>query len=252
MYNGKQELHVTEKSQKTQANYFATRIFRIIINMNKENLKVLDFGAGTGHLSEILCRKIKSQGLSVDVTCLEVDVSLQEEIMSRDLHVIDKMEYNKKYDVIFSSHVLEHIEDDKKVLSNFYTSLNPDGKLFIIVPLHMSLWTQMDQRIGHYRRYSIAQMKANLINSGFVVDSANNFDSLGFLLAKLMIFLKRTDGVFKTSKGLRMIRIYDLVLLPISMLLDKLSSRTLPGRNGIFIASKEKNNDLKMSIGIDT
>ena len=190
--------------------------------------------------------------MSVDVTCLEVDLSLQEEIVSRDLHVIDKIEKSQEFDLIFSSHVLEHIEDDKKVLSNFYTSLNPDGKLFIIVPLHMSLWTQMDQRIGHYRRYSIAQMKANLMNSGFVVHSAKNFDSLGFLLAKLMIFLKKTDGILNTPEGLKMIRMYDLVLLPISMLLDKLSSGKLPGRNGIFIASKESNKDSIMTVGIDT
>ncbi len=251
MYNGKRELHITEKSQKTQANFFASRIFRIVKDMDKTDLKVLDFGAGTGHLSEILTRYIKSQGLSVDVTCLELDSSLQEEIISRGLHAIEKMEKSQKYDLIFSSHVLEHIEDDRTVLSNFYTSLKPDGKLFIIVPLHMSLWTQMDQRIGHYRRYSIAHMKANLMNSGFVVDSAKNFDSLGFLLGKLMILLKRTDGILKTSKGLKMIKMYDLVLLPISMLLDILSFGKLPGRNGIFVASRENNKDTKMTIRID-
>ncbi len=46
----------------------------------------------------------------------------------------DKLPLYKKYDWIFSSHVLEHIEDDRRVLANVFEYLKPGGYFILQVP----------------------------------------------------------------------------------------------------------------------
>jgi 2-polyprenyl-3-methyl-5-hydroxy-6-metoxy-1,4-benzoquinol methylase len=46
-----------------------------------------------------------------------------------------RLNLNKKFDVVIMSHVLEHCPDPAKVLSNVYSHLNEKGILFIEVPI---------------------------------------------------------------------------------------------------------------------
>ena len=45
---------------------------------------------------------------------------------------------DETYDVIICSHVLEHIQDDKKALSEMKRILKPDGKLIFLVPIDLN------------------------------------------------------------------------------------------------------------------
>lgn len=40
-----------------------------------------------------------------------------------------------RFDIIYASHVMEHVEDDGRVLANMFAALKPGGEAWLIVPL---------------------------------------------------------------------------------------------------------------------
>jgi SAM-dependent methyltransferase len=232
-YAGIPELQINESSQQRQSNALVRMIYNETKNLKKETIEILDFGAGTGHLAEKLNRKY-------NLTCLEVDENLVSKIEKKELLVIQKFMENKQFDLIYSSHVLEHIEDDVDKLAQLYKHLSCDGKIIIIVPLHMSLWTDMDIRIGHHRRYSLMEMKIKLESTQFEVEKLWNFDSLGFLIGLFLAKVSTRNIVLESKAGKRSIFLYDKLVLPLSLMLDNLTRGRFPGRNGFFVASKSR------------
>jgi len=63
--------------------------------------------------------------------------------------------------------VLEHIENTKPMLTEFCRVLKKDGLLLITVPAHQFLFSQYDSSIGHFRRYSVSELKDSLDAAGF-------------------------------------------------------------------------------------
>lgn len=49
--------------------------------------------------------------------------------------IIDIPLADETYDLIICSHILEHIEDDRKAMSELYRILKPGGKLLVMVPM---------------------------------------------------------------------------------------------------------------------
>lgn len=82
--------------------------------------------------------------------------------------------------------VLEHIEDTTTTLREFYRVLQEDGSLLITVPAHQFLFSDYDSSIGHFRRYSIAQLKSTLSASGFELLNARFLFSFLVPLAWLL------------------------------------------------------------------
>ncbi|WP_161488140.1 class I SAM-dependent methyltransferase [Sedimentisphaera cyanobacteriorum] len=46
---------------------------------------------------------------------------------------------DESFDVIYSSHVLEHVPDDKKALTEFYRVLKPGGWMLLSIPINENL-----------------------------------------------------------------------------------------------------------------
>ncbi len=62
-------------------------------------------------------------------------------------------------DCIYSSNVLEHIEDDLAVLSQAVGRLRPAGYFVALVPAGMWLFSEFDRSLGHHRRYTQADRR---------------------------------------------------------------------------------------------
>ena len=90
---------------------------------------------------------------------------------------------NASFDVFICSHVLEHIPDDKKALSELFRVLRPEGWGILMVPINLVI-TQIDEdpsitdvgerwrRFGqhdHIRLYSKQGFLARVENAGFIV-----------------------------------------------------------------------------------
>jgi SAM-dependent methyltransferase len=99
---------------------------------------------------------------------------------------------DNSFDFFICSHVLEHIEDDKKAMKELFRILKPGGKGIAMVPILLSLtedyenpevktederWKHFGQN-DHVRMYSKPGFISKLTNAGFNVTQFN-IDSFG-------------------------------------------------------------------------
>lgn len=196
--------------------------------------RVLEFGAGTGFLSELMQEKY-----DVEVDCLEIDETLIEILKSKGFRTFSTLEMlTGKYDLIFSSNVLEHIEDDCVVLADLAEYLKQSGQLVTYVPAFPILFSDLDRSVGHYRRYTKRELQRKLRQAGYKINQIQFVDSLGFpasLLLRLLGYKSKGN-----LGGLTSLRVYDRFFFPISKLLDQLGFRFLFGKNLIVHASLRK------------
>lgn len=70
------------------------------------------------------------------------------------------LDLGRAWDVIVCSEVLEHVDDDGAALDALVRHLRPGGRLYLSVPLRDDLWTQVDDAVGHRRRYAAGALAA--------------------------------------------------------------------------------------------
>ena len=87
-----------------------------------------------------------------------------------DLCVEDTLPRNHFHTVVCSE-VLEHVEDHGAALSNLAGSLRPGGRLFLTVPMRADLWTQVDDAVGHQRRYERGELARMCEERGLNVET---------------------------------------------------------------------------------
>jgi SAM-dependent methyltransferase len=182
----------------------------------------VDFGAGCGTYARALCER------GLRVVCVEPDAKLRLALAARGLEHYENLgelpEQSVEY--IFSLNVLEHIEDDQAALIEMYGRLRPGGVLYLYVPAFPVLFTSMDRKVGHFRRYRRRPLVARLQQAGFEVREARYADSLGFFVTLLYRLIGSRQGELNPAA----LRFYDRVLFPLSRLLDRVLGRVL-GKN---------------------
>lgn len=190
---------------------------------------VLDFGAGTGRLA------ISLAALGFDVTCVEPDPALRERLSHANLASVSALAEvgERRFDYAVSMNVLEHIPDDAEAARALHDRLVPGGRCLIYVPAFPMLWTANDTLVGHQRRYRRSALARLFRDAGFAVDDVRYVDSLGFLAALAYRLAGRGDGQISA----RSVRIYDRVLFPLSLLLDRALHR-LAGKNLLLRARR--------------
>ena len=87
-------------------------------------------------------------------------------------------EINKTYDVVYTSNVLEHIEDDVSTLKQLHSKIKVNGLLAIYVPAFMCLYNQLDSSVGHYRRYEKDELVKKLLEANFNIKECMMVDKL--------------------------------------------------------------------------
>jgi SAM-dependent methyltransferase len=84
--------------------------------------------------------------------------------------------------------VLEHVADDLGFLKLIANSLTMGGRLYMTVPALSCLWSDEDERAGHYRRYSCNQLRRVVEQAGLQLDYLTYF----FTVLPIPIFLLRS------------------------------------------------------------
>ncbi len=191
--------------------------------------QVLDHGAGAGTFAGPI-----SQG-DMSVLCMEPDDSLRAELAQSGLDVAASLEEvaASPVDYAYSLNVLEHIKDDDKAIVDLYRCLKPGGCLLLYVPAFQILYSQMDQHVGHFRRYRRKQLVQLLQGAGFGVTAAYYADSLGFLATLVYKLVGNRSGTVSPGS----VALYDSWIFPLSRIIDFLGAGSF-GKNLVVVATK--------------
>jgi SAM-dependent methyltransferase len=196
----------------------------------RQGAAVADFGAGTGTFA----LPLRQQG--VDIVAIEPDAALHARLRQagvkaeRDVAALP----DAGFDLVYTFNVLEHIADDGAAVRALARKLKPGGRLLVYVPAFAVLFTAMDRKVGHLRRYRRGGLRALVSSAGLTVDDVRYVDSLGFFATLLYrVLASGGDG----SIDRRALRLYDRLIFPLSRVLDIALSRWL-GKNLVLLATK--------------
>jgi SAM-dependent methyltransferase len=198
---------------------------------------VIEYGAGAGTVSQRLVP------LAERLTLVEPSVNLvaklrarfandvQVEVIGKTLeaHVAD-LEVNTAGTVVLIN-VLEHIEDDRKALSQLLRILRPGGHLLIFVPALQILMSKLDVIHGHFRRYHKNDLASKVVAAGARLIICRYFDFAGVLP---WLILNKWGG--STTFNPKLVQINDKAVVPISKIVERIPPPF--GKNLILVASK--------------
>jgi SAM-dependent methyltransferase len=184
--------------------------------------RTLDFGAGRGTFAGPL----RAAGRAM--VCVEPDPTARAALTAAGLeaHADLTTVAEGSLDACYSLNVLEHVADDAAVLAALHARLRPGAPLVLYVPAFQMLYSAMDARVGHLRRYRKGPLVRLVEDAGFVVRKAAYVDSLGFLASLAYRWLGRADGAIDRKA----LRTYDRYVFPLSRRLDSLVG-PLAGKN---------------------
>lgn len=154
--------------------------------------RILDAGCGRGVITRFLSGRYPNASIDAvdaDPVAQTANREISEKAGFGNCNFVDGdlTEYSKPdgYDLIVSVDNLEHVLDDRKVLQNFYESLETSGVLVVHVPHFYRRWPVLawEQNFdvpGHVRPgYHIAQLVERVKQAGFEVNERGF--SYGFL-----------------------------------------------------------------------
>jgi SAM-dependent methyltransferase len=190
---------------------------------------LLDFGAGTGTHSADLAE------LGYQVDCVELDAGLRDRLEAAGHPSVATVAdlAGRTFDVVYSFNVLEHIDRDDQAVADLFQATRPGGTLVLYVPAFQVLFSSMDRKVGHLRRYRRRQLVEVARQAGFRIERCAYVDSLGFLASIVFKVVGNDRGDINTGA----LALYDRVVFPVSKALDHVFGR-LFGKNLVLVAHR--------------
>lgn len=121
---------------------------------------LLDCGAGTGRFALQVQRHCRVLVLDDHDESLKLLHSRFEREQVLELQPSGIPLANASLDFVTALDVLEHVEDDRAAVKEFSRLLKPGGVALITVPASMSLWSDWDVALHHFRRYDRRSLRA--------------------------------------------------------------------------------------------
>jgi SAM-dependent methyltransferase len=147
------------------------------------DLRILNAGCGSGELSFQLAQA-GHRVLGIDPGLEYVRVAEQNARMinSRNcsfaVSSIEDFQPTTPFDCVIATDVLEHIQDDRTAFEKLISFVKPSGLVIITVPAGQWLFGYHDEALGHFRRYSLTELR-RLVSERCQVDHVRYF---GFTL----------------------------------------------------------------------
>jgi SAM-dependent methyltransferase len=203
--------------------------------------RTLEVGAGLGTVS----RTIRRLHPTVSVTALEPAGNVYPRLVEqagtdRSLVVRQATSHDvlaegdeAGFDTLVYVNVLEHIEDDRGELGVAHRLLSPGGHLCVFVPAMPRLYSAIDFKSGHYRRYTKPALRSLVEQAGFEVVELDYFDVASVVPYWIVYKLLRVETLGKGSNSL-----FDKVLVPVSKALQAILRHPPFGKNLILVARR--------------
>ena len=170
--NNARENALCPKCGSLERNRAAYLFLKEETNIFSKNIKMLHF-APERLLSEIFRKK-------ENIDYLPVDINPNMPGVKEKMDIQDIKYPDNTFDLIYCSHVLEHVPNDKKALEELYRVLKPNGKAIIQVPLNRNFketfedesFNTPELRLKHYGqsdhvRFYGLDFQKKLENAGF-------------------------------------------------------------------------------------
>jgi 2-polyprenyl-3-methyl-5-hydroxy-6-metoxy-1,4-benzoquinol methylase len=148
--------------------------------------RVMEIGCGIGTFTRHLLDRECVVGIDVDAECvaqLERNLGTPPNLTARHMDILDDAAVNlreHRIDSVVCLNVLEHVSDDHRALRQMAALLPARGRVVLIVPAFGALYGPIDSKLGHYRRYSKASLRALAAATNFRVTQLRYMNLIGF------------------------------------------------------------------------
>ncbi|MGQ9575888.1 MAG: glycosyltransferase [Thermoguttaceae bacterium] len=150
--------------------------------------RVLEAGCGIGNLSRLLLgrqRLVLVDQEPIYVRALRRRFGYRDNVRIELADLTQPESYRRwqdeALDTILCANVLEHLADDRQVLCRLAETLVPGGHCVVVVPAGRWLYCGLDQQLGHWRRYTRAELCEKMTAAGLEVVFQRQFSRLGAL-----------------------------------------------------------------------
>lgn len=146
--------------------------------------RVVEFGCGTGNFTGNLLDREAVVAVDIEQECIGRLRRRYPDQKNLHAFAIDSEGFREiakfRPDSCVCLNVLEHIEDDRGVLQQLASILPSGGAIVLIVPAFAALFGPIDRKLGHYRRYRRASMRALAESAGLRIEKMHYLNLAGF------------------------------------------------------------------------
>ncbi|GEM_PF-5799857 len=161
--------------------YFEPIITFLNNQIKNKNISILDYGCGTGNLVSVLNKNGYPNVMGIDIDSNSVKAGQKAGI--KNIFIIDDINLtDKKFDLVISNHVLEHVNHVHDFLNILWNLTNQNGILYIRTPNYLNPRT--------YIYYIKSKLKNNHLH--LTPFNTGNYCTLmyRFLISSILTFLK--------------------------------------------------------------
>lgn len=176
-YDAEYNLHFYRAGDIRKAGIMAAKIAELAIN-NFKDPEILEAGLGNGLIVWLLTQmRLKASGLDIDpawTTHLQRHLGIQVYTSK-----FEDVNFNEKFDLIYSSHVIEHTAEPHVFFKAAYKALKKNGLFFIDTP-DTAFWEITKTRWHHFSTRNQFEHICLLSKQAVkILAEANNFDFVG-------------------------------------------------------------------------
>lgn len=164
--------------------------------------RVLELGCGTGYVTQALRKALPDATISASeiytngLNHAQRRLGAGVELLQMDAREIP---FREEFDLISAFDVLEHIDEDTRVLKRVVEALTPGGGVMLSVPQHRFLWSQVDVYSHHKRRYLTRELTTKCVDAGLTIVRDTSFVCWLLPLMFLQRMTERKDTSFDPS-----------------------------------------------------
>lgn len=154
--------------------------------------RLLDVGCGTGALLEEFSKRYDARG--IEPSPQAVAFCKMRGLANVRTGVLADHPVTEKMDILTFLDVVEHVDEDVRLLEEAHERLNSGGHVLITVPAYQWMWSIHDEVNHHKRRYTAETLGTVLQQAGFEMVHRTYFNSLLFPLAVAHRYMSKALG----------------------------------------------------------